>query len=98
MLNQLPRERIADFCRQHRVHRASVFGSALAKGLSDANDIDILVEFEPGKTPGLAFFAMQDELSHILGGKVDLQTPDFLSKLFRANVLQHTKTIYHAPG
>jgi predicted nucleotidyltransferase len=48
--------------------------------------VDVLVEFEPGHVPGLAFFTMQEELSHILGRKVDLNTPQFLSQYFRAEM------------
>jgi hypothetical protein len=51
------------------------------------SDVDVPVEFEPGHTPGLAFFAMQDELSALLGRKVDLYTPGFLSQYFREEVL-----------
>jgi len=45
--------------------------------------VDVLVEFEPGHTPGLEFFGMEAELSGILGRKVDLNTPQFLSRHFR---------------
>ncbi|MDE3000239.1 MAG: nucleotidyltransferase domain-containing protein [Gemmatimonadota bacterium] len=38
------------------------------------SDMDVIVEFEPGKTPGLEFITMQDELSEIYGRKVDLHT------------------------
>jgi predicted nucleotidyltransferase len=49
--------------------------------------VDVLVEFEPGHVPGLAFFSMEAELSTILGRKVDLNTPGFLSRYFRDRVL-----------
>lgn len=38
------------------------------------SDVDVIVEFEPGKTPGLEFITMQDELSELYGRKVDLYT------------------------
>ena len=38
------------------------------------SDIDVLVKFEPEHVPGLAFFAMEKELSEILGRKVDLNS------------------------
>jgi predicted nucleotidyltransferase len=47
------------------------------------SDVDVLVQFEPGKTPGWDFFLMQDELSTLLGREVDLNTPGFLSRYFR---------------
>ena len=58
------------------------------------SDIDILVEFEPGKTPGLAIIRIEDELSHLLGRVVDLRTPKDLSRYFRDWVLQEAMVIY----
>lgn len=54
------------------------------------------MEFEPGKTPGLAFFGMQEELSEIFGRPVDLNTPGFLSPYFRARVLADAEPLYVA--
>ncbi len=73
---QVPRERIAEFCRRHHIRRLAFFGSVLRDDFTPDSDVDVLVEFEPGKTPGLAFFRMQDELSEILGRRVDLNTPN----------------------
>ena len=58
--------------------------------------MDVLVEFEPGRTPGLAFFGMEIELSEILGRKVDLNTPGLLSKYFRDRVLAEAEVQYVA--
>jgi len=89
-----PQERIAEFCRRHHIKKLAVFGSALRADFRDESDIDVLVEFEPGKVPGLAFFAMQDELAEILGIKVDLNTPQCLSRYFRDKVLQEAVVQY----
>ena len=59
--------------------------------------MDVLVEFEPGQVPGLAFFSMEKELSKIMGGKVDLNTSQFLSPYFRDQVLSEAETQYVAP-
>ena len=91
-----PKERIADFCRQHHIKKLAIFGSALRPDFRADSDIDVLVEFEPGRTPGLAFFAMQEELSTILGRKVDLNTPQFLSKYFRDKVMKEAVVHYAA--
>ena len=53
-----------------------------------------LVEFEPGYVPGLAFFAMEAELSELIGRRVDLNTPAFLSPHFRDEVLAEAKVLY----
>ena len=56
----------------------------------------MLVEFQPGRTPGLAFFTMQDELAAILGRRVDLNTPNCLSRYFRDQVLRDATPLYVA--
>jgi predicted nucleotidyltransferase len=89
-----PKERIADFCRKHHIRKLAIFGSVLRSDFRDDSDIDVLVEFEPGQVPGLEFFSMQDELSEILGRKVDLNTPQCLSRYFRAEVLQEALVQY----
>ena len=89
-------EVIADFCRRHHIRRLALYGSVLRDDFTSHSDVDVLVEFEPGKTPGLAFFGMQDELSELLGRKVDLNTPAFLSRYFRDQVLREAKVVYDA--
>lgn len=92
----IPREVIAAFCRRHGVRRLSFFGSVLRDDFSPDSDIDVLVEFEPGTRVGLRFFAMERELSDLLGRKVDLNTLGFLSKYFRDDVLAEAVTQYDA--
>ena len=82
----VPKDQIADFCRRHHVQKLAIFGSALRDDFRPDSDIDILVEFEPEHVPGLAFFGMEQELSQIFGRKVDLNTPQFLSRYFRDQV------------
>ena len=92
----VPREEIADFCRRHHIRRLAVFGSALRPDFNEESDIDILVEFEPGHVPGLLRLArMERELSALLGGrKVDLRTPEDLSRYFRDEVLREAEVQY----
>jgi hypothetical protein len=87
-------DRIADFCRRNHIRKLSFFGSVIRDDFTPDSDVDVLVEFEPGKTPGLAFFGMERELSEILGRKVDLNTVGFLSKYFRDEVLQEAESTY----
>lgn len=91
-----PPDRIAEFCRRNHVRKLSLFGSILRNDFGPDSDIDVLVEFEPGQTPGLRFFGIQDELSEILGRKVDLNTAGFLSKSFRDEVLTEAEVQYVA--
>ncbi len=92
----LSRDGIAAFCRRHHIRRLSLFGSILRADFNLSSDIDVLVEFEPGHTPGLAFFAMQNELSDQLGRSVDLHTVGSLSKYFRDRVLAEAEIQYDA--
>jgi predicted nucleotidyltransferase len=85
---------LASFCRKHHIRRLSLFGSAVHGDLQPGSDLDVLVEFEHDQVPGLAFFAMETELSKILGRKVDLNTPGFLSPYFRDQVLAEAEVQY----
>lgn len=95
-LQALPKRQLADFCRRHGIRRLALFGSALRGDFSHQSDIDVLVEFEPGTRVGLSFFAMQDELSGMLGRRVDLNTPGFLGRHMRQRVLAEAREIYVA--
>ena len=75
----------------------AVFGSALREDFRSDSDLDVLVEFDPKHTPGLAFFGMEQELSELLGRKVDLNTPQFLSPYFRDKVLEEAEVQYAKP-
>ncbi len=92
----LPKEKIADFCQRNHIRKLSLFGSVLRGDFRPDSDIDVLVEFEPGHVPGLSFFGIEAELSQILGHKVDLNTPQFLSRYFREQVLAESEALYVA--
>jgi uncharacterized protein len=93
MLN-IPQDTIAEFCRRNHIRRLSIFGSRVSGHSRADSDLDVLVEFDPQHIPGLDFFAMQDELSEILGVRVDLNTPGFISPYFRNKVLKEAEPIY----
>ncbi len=90
----IDRQEVANFCRERGIRKLSLFGSVLRKDFSAESDVDVLIEFLPGKTPGLAFFGFGDQLADLIGHKVDLNTPGFLSKRFRNDVLHQAITIY----
>ncbi|MDN5335953.1 MAG: uncharacterized protein PWR02_979 [Synergistales bacterium] len=92
----IPQEEIARFCRRNKIRRLALFGSVLRDNFTPESDIDVLVEFEPGERVGLRFFALEQELSELLGRKVDLNTPGFLSKDFREEIQLHAEVIYDA--
>lgn len=85
---------IKTFCRKHHIRKMSFFGSVIRDDFGPQSDIDVLVEFEPGHTPGYDFFLMEAQLSELLGHKVDLQTPAFLSLEIRPSVLSQAVIVY----
>ena len=92
------REELAAFCLEHGVRQLSVFGSVLREDFGPESDIDVLVEFEPDRTPGLfGISAMELELAELFSGrKVDLRTPADLSPYFRQDVLDTAEVQYAA--
>lgn len=94
---QIPREKIAAFCRTHHIRRLALFGSVLRDDFRPDSDVDVLVEFEPGHPVGLIRLAgIERELSALLGRKVDLNTAGFLSRYFRKQVLSEAEVCYDA--
>jgi predicted nucleotidyltransferase len=90
----LSKNEIDDFCKRHHIRKLAIFGSALREDFRPESDVDVLVEFEEGREPGFEFFTMQDELSRIVGRKVDLNTPGFLSRYFRDKVMKEAQVQY----
>lgn len=91
-----PPEQLEPFCRRHHIRRLALFGSILREDYRTDSDIDVLVEFEPGKTPGFGFIRIQKELSELFGARVDLNTPGSLSNHFRDQVLSEAQVLYDA--
>lgn len=92
----VPKDKIADFCRRHRICKFALFGSVLRDDFGPESDVDVLVEFESGARVGFfKLYDLEQELSQILGGrKVEINTPQSLSKYFRAKVLAEAEVLY----
>jgi len=91
----IPRAKIADFCRNHRIRKLSLFGSVLRSDFNAESDVDMLVEFESGERVGYIRMAgIELDLSDMLGCKVDLRTPQELSRYFRQDVLDSAEVLY----
>jgi predicted nucleotidyltransferase len=94
---KMPKDKLAEFCKRNHIRRLSLFGSAVSGELRPDSDIDVLVEFEEGKTPGLfSIVRMEMELTEALGRKVDLRTPNDLSRYFRDEVIRTAKLEYQS--
>jgi predicted nucleotidyltransferase len=95
----IPHDAIAQFCRERGIRRLAFFGSVLRDDFTPESDVDVLVEFEPKRVPGLITFAgYQIELSKLLGREVDMHTPASLSRYFRDEVLADAKDEYVEEG
>ncbi len=94
---QLDREAVERFCRENRIRRLSVFGSALRSDFRPDSDVDVLVEFEPEVLIGLIGLArLELELAEMVGREVDLNTPAGLHRRFRDRVLAEAEVLYAA--
>ena len=91
----IPSESLAALCRRRHIRRLAVFGSALTERFGPDSDVDVLVEFAPGHTPGLAIIDIEDELSALFGSrKVDLILREDLSRWIRDRVLAEAEVLY----
>src|SRR5688572_11411960 len=93
---EIPYEAIAEFCRRNHIRKLSLFGSVLRDDFTPESDVDVLVDFEEGKTPGLAFFSMAEELEALFGRAVDFKTPKALSKYYKEEVLAEAEPVFVA--
>ena len=88
---------LASLCKRYHIRKLAFFGSALRDDFNADSDVDVLVEFEEGYTPGLGFIDIQDDLSRLMGGReVDLVTPKFLNRRIRDRVLKEAQVAYVA--
>ena len=89
-------EAITALCRRRHIRRLAFFGSVLREDFGPDSDVDVLIEFEPGHEPGFfGLFDIEQELSAVLGGrKVDLRTPQDLSRYFRDEVIAGAQVCY----
>lgn len=88
-------DQVADFCRRHYIRKLSLFGSAVRDDFKPGSDIDVLVEFAEGHTPGWAIVDIEEEFSALCGGrKVDLVNPKYLNRHLRDRILAEAQVIY----
>lgn len=91
---EIDQSAIASLCQEYHILKLALFGSVLRDDFRLDSDVDVLVEFAPGHTPGFGFIDVQDRLSEIIGREVDLNTPGFLSRYFRDRILAEARVIY----
>jgi predicted nucleotidyltransferase len=97
-LPDVDEQSLADFCRRHGIRRLALFGSVSRGEDAGGSDVDLLVEFEHGRTPGLIRLAsMELELARLFGDReVELRTYEDLSRYFREEVRATATLLYDA--
>ncbi len=95
----IPYEQVAEFCQRWQITELALFGSVLRDDFTDESDVDVLVSFAPGAKISLfTFIGAQDELSEILGRKVDLVERSAIEnsrrRWARKHILETARTIY----
>ena len=89
------KEKIAAFCEKHGIRRLALFGSVLTGDFKPDSDVDVLVEFKPGVSVGFKIFAIEEELSQMLGGrKIDLIYEKYLDPRLKDSVLKSMEIQY----
>jgi uncharacterized protein len=68
----IDQQQLSAICRKYHVARLELFGSRARGQNRPDSDVDLLVSFLPGKTPGFAFMALADELESLFAREVDL--------------------------
>lgn len=88
-------KKLKDYCGANKIKKLSLFGSYLSNTHKEESDVDLLVEFDGDANYGLLDVArMERELSEIIEKKVDLRTPNELSRYFRETVVKEAKVKY----
>ncbi len=94
------RDRLGDLCRRHRLAKLELFGSRAKGTARPDSDVDLLVTFEEGFTPGLEFLGLADEMAAVLGRRVDLLRRRTVERdrnpCFRANVPSAVEVLHAA--
>jgi predicted nucleotidyltransferase len=91
----LPEDRLDEFCRRNHIAKLPPSGSVLREDFRPDSDVDVLVEFEEGHVPGMIGLArMESELSASFKRKLDLRTPQDLSRYFRDEVVRSAAVQY----
>ena len=77
------------------IQRISLFGSHLTETVTPISDVDLLVSFVPNAIVGFRKLSrIKFDLEDKIGLKVDLVTPDALSKYLKEDILKNAEKIY----
>ena len=87
-------------CHRYHIERLELFGSRARNEARPDSDVDVIVTFAPGHTPGMAFFQLVLDLEELFELPVDLVTRHSVETSMNAvkkrSMLAHTQDLYHA--
>jgi hypothetical protein len=88
---------LAEVCARHHIVWLAVFGSHARGDARPDSDVDVVVDFAPGTTPGFGIMRVADALRPVLGGRrVDLVTRRGLAPRLREQILAGARTLHAA--
>jgi predicted nucleotidyltransferase len=88
---------IAEICRRYRIAELSVFGSTARGEDRPDSDIDLLYVSMPDSTNSLwELWELRDELSQLLGCKVNLVPKNNLHWVIRDRIFPEARPLYAA--
>ena len=82
-----------DEIRRYGVSRVGLFGSFARGEQEEGSDVDLLVEFDKGKKTFRNFIGFSEYIEGILGKKVEVLTPEFVSPYIAPYILQEVKYV-----
>ena len=86
------------YCREHHISSLAVFGSVLTNEFGPASDVDLLIEFEKGHTPGWEIVGIGDDLSAFFENRpVDMIFPEFIIPRLKKRILNSARPLYPVP-
>jgi uncharacterized protein len=92
---EIPKDKLTEFCRNRHIRWLAAFGSVVRDDFGTDSDVDLLVEFAPGHTPGWEIIDIEEELSSLMEGrKVDVLNPKYLNRYLKDRILSEAEVLY----
>src|SRR5262245_32385932 len=91
----VPRDRVGELCRRYHIRWLALLASVPREDFGPDSDIDLLVEFEPAER--YTYFTLarfEEDLSGVLGRRVDVHVPRTLHPFLRDKVLSQAEEVY----
>jgi len=94
----IPKDKIAEFCRRNHIRRLAFFGSVLRDDFTPESDVDVLVVFQDDAERDLFdHMKAEEDLKQIFGRDVDLVEKRAIRNPFRRHhILSNCEVIYAA--